>query len=218
MLTLPDVSRLSLVTWFALAGCAGAPSAEDVTAPASSVEVALADGRGSERMDGWRGREEMVTVPIRGVWANTESPPSANPPAGCLIHIETRQTGHATHLGRFDGVGRTCVTSQVQADSPPFWDHDPAPPYGVMDFANEMVWTAANGDELWLRPNGGVFVLSFANGAASVRGHLTIAGGTGRFEGATGRLEVTGGREAGEPGDRLEYEGDITMRPGAASK
>jgi len=159
------------------------------------------------------GEGAMVTVPIKGTWDNAESPPVANPPAGCLLAIETTQTGNATHLGQFTGAGGTCVTGQDgPLQTPPFWDHAAAPPYLVMDFTNEMVWTAANGDQLWLRPNGGVFVMSGSNGATSVRGHLTIAGGTGRFEGASGEMSVTGGREAGEPGDHLEYEGEITLR------
>jgi hypothetical protein len=164
-----------------------------------------------------RGGKSMVTVPIRGTWDNEELGLSATPPAGCMVFLETAQTGNASHLGRFSGRGGTCVTTQQQTDSPPFWDHEPAPPYALMDFTNEMAWTAANGDELWLRPNGGVFVMSLANGAASVRGQLTIAGGTGRFEGATGTLAVSGGRQAGEPGDHLSYEGEISLRPGAAA-
>lgn len=159
----------------------------------------------------------MVTVPIRGTWDNTESPPATAPPEGCLLYITTSQTGEATHIGTFHGNGATCATNVHPEDEPaPFWDHDPAPPYLIADFTNEMTWVAANGDELWLRPNGGVFVQSLSNGAASLRGHLNIAGGTGRFAGASGSLSVTGGREPGEPGDHLEYEGEITMNAGAA--
>lgn len=210
MSTTPRVASMSLVTMIVLVGCGVTPT-DEATGVAELAERTTANQLGSNGM-------KMVTVPIRGVWDNTESAPSANPPAGCLVHIETTQTGHASHVGRFTGTGETCVTSQTPTDSPPFWDHEPAPPYGVMDFTNAMVWRAADGDELWLRPNGGVFVLSLATGAASVRGQLTIAGGTGRFEGATGRMDVTGGREAGEPGDHLEYEGEITMRPGSAAR
>lgn len=164
-----------------------------------------------------QGATPMVTLPIRGTWDNEELGLSSSPPAGCVLFLETAQTGQASHIGRFSGRGGTCVTTQQQTDSPPFWDHDPAPPYALMDFTNEMVWTAANGNELWLRPNGGVFVMSLANGAASVRGHLAIAGGTGRFEGATGRLVATGGRGPGEPGDHLTYDGEISLRPGPAA-
>jgi hypothetical protein len=156
----------------------------------------------------------MVTVPIRGTWDNTESAPSATPPEGCVVYIETSQTGNATHMGRFTGRGATCAKPRGEpVETPPFWEGEPAPPYVVMDFTNEMVWTAANGDELWLRPNGGVFVMSGSNGAASVQARITIAGGTGRFEGATGTMIVSGGRGPGEPGDHLEYEGEIAMRP-----
>jgi hypothetical protein len=91
--------------------------------------------------------------------------------AGCLVYIETSQTGNATHLGHFTGRGATCATSGGEpVDTPPFWDGEPALPYVVLDFTNEMVWTAANGDELWLRPNGGVFVASASNGATTCTG------------------------------------------------
>lgn len=191
----------------ALAGCGGSMGQQPTAPPlkGDAVEDVMANRREGAA---------LVTIPIRGTWSNTESPPSVDPPPGCLVHIHTTQTGNATHLGRFTGNGETCVTSQTPSEDPPFWNHDPAPPYGIMEFENEMVWTAADGDELWLRPNGGVFVMSLSNGAASVEGWLTVAGGNGRFEGATGRLEVTGGRGAGEPGDRLSYEGEITVRRG----
>ena len=128
-----------------LASCGG-NTAQLPTEPALSMDRPL-----TERQE----RRTMVTLPMRGTWDNSESPPVANPPAGCLVKIETAQTGTATHLGHFTGEGSTCVTTQTPSESPPFWDHDPAPPYGVMDFENEMKWTAANGDELWLKPNGG---------------------------------------------------------------
>jgi hypothetical protein len=53
-----------------------------------------------------------------------------------------------------------------------------------------MTWTAANGDQLFLSPNEGVFVQSLTDGTSSSQGFLTISGGTGRFEGATGSVDV----------------------------
>ncbi len=156
-----------------------------------------------------------VVKKIKGTWDNTESPPSPSPPAGCAVHITTSQVGRATQIGPFTGTGSTCGNPLgPPTDSPPFWTHDPAPPYFVADFTNQMVWTAANGDELWLRPNHGVFVQSLSNGAVSVQGRLTIAGGTGRFEGGTGWMDVTGGRASGEPGDHLQYEGELQLPTG----
>lgn len=163
---------------------------------------------------GARGIHQMVT--LKGSWDNTELPAVGEPPAGCTFFFPTSQVGRATHLGNFRGTGATCGNPQgPPTETPPFWDHEPAPPYLVADFTNEMVWTAANGDELWLRPNEGVFVQSVVTMEATVRGTLRIAGGTGRFQGASGTLAVTGGRESGETGDHLEFSGPIDLIPGS---
>ncbi|MGE0554625.1 MAG: hypothetical protein AB7R55_14450 [Gemmatimonadales bacterium] len=183
----------------------------------ASIPAEPTDPRSTDlTLDAHRRRiSRMVTVPIRGSWDNTESPPVAEPPAGCTVYFETSQVGRATQLGEFTGTGHTCANlAGPPVPEPPFWDHDPAPPYLVMTFTNEMVWVAANGDELWLRPNGGDFVMSGSNGAASIRASLTVAGGTGRFEGATGSMTVRGGRGPGAPGDRLQFEGSITLKRG----
>lgn len=185
--------------------------------PEASAPLASSRARRMTAND--EGGTVMVTVPIHGTWDNTESPPAAEPPEGCLVYVATSQVGQAAHMGSFQGTGGTCVTRVHPEGEPvPFWDHDPAPPYMIADFTNQMTWVAADGDELWLRPNTGLFVQSLSNGAAAVRGRLTIAGGTGRFAEASGWMDVTGGRGPGEPGDHLEYEGEITMRAGAASE
>lgn len=183
--------------------------------PDASVPLASDPARRATANRG--GGMVMVTVPIHGTWDNAESPPAAEPPEGCLAYIATSQVGQAAHIGSFQGTGATCVTRvHPEGEPAPFWDHDPAPPYMIADFTNQMTWVAADGDELWLRPNGGVFVQSLSNGATAVRGRLTIAGGTGRFAGASGWMDVTGGRGPGEPGDHLEYRGAITMGTGSA--
>ena len=190
-----------------LAGACGGTSLFDLTAPDSFRSQTLADGGGL--LEESPQRPMRTTVPLRGWWSNTESPPVAT--ADCVVRITTQQAGRATHLGRFTGEGATCANPTGEVEEPPFWDHDPAPPYVIMDFTNEMTWRAANGDRLHLSPNSGVFVMSLTNGAASVRGSLTVSGGTGRFAGARGTVEVTGGREPGAPGDKLQFDGEITL-------
>lgn len=160
-------------------------------------------------------QSHTVTKPMKGEWANTESPPSGEVPDGCVGFIETTQEGRGTHIGRFTGTGSTCVRQADQRDDPPIWDHEPAPPYLVaVDFVAENVWVASNGDELWVRSGASLFVQSLKTGAATVRADLEILGGTGRFAGASGVLVVTGGREAGEPGDHLRFDGEITLQAG----
>ena len=111
--------------------------------------------------------EDMV--PLRGTfegWILTQSP--LEPP---VVHIESGGTGHATHLGR----------------SMWFFSHD----LDLTTYTWEgfFIFTAANGDELYVDAIGGVgptedpdIVVSFGDGV--------ITGGTGRFENATGEFSI----------------------------
>ena len=157
-------------------------------------------------------RDGMVTLPIHGSWVSSESPPSATPPAGCILHIQTAQDGRATVLGPFTGTGETCVTdAHPSMDAPDIWHQAPAPPYLVAKFDSRMTWVTKSGDELHVAASGADFIQSQSNGATTVRGVLTIEGGTGRFEDASGELSVSGGRGPGDPGDEISFEGDITL-------
>jgi hypothetical protein len=89
--------------------------------------------------------------------------------------------GTAEHLGRVSAVTSHCTQFDIFTTPNP----------GVFQ-DGEMVIRAANGDELWLEytgsflftpgdsPEVGVSEISFST--------ITIVGGTGRFEGATGSL------------------------------
>lgn len=111
--------------------------------------------------------EDMV--PLRGTfkgWILTQS--SIEPP---VVHIESGGTGHATHLGRSEW----------------FFSHD----LNLTTYTWEgfFIFTAANGDELYVDTIGGVrptedsdIVVSFGDGV--------ITGGTGRFENATGEFSL----------------------------
>lgn len=148
-------------------------------------------------------------VPFRGMWVNMSSapvPPEATP-EGCAAYFTTAQTGRAAHMGHITGTGATCASNIRFLETPPFNDTGGGPPYFVADFSNEMTWTAPNGDQLYLRPNGGTFVQSMADMSSSIRGSLTIDGGTGRFAGASGHADVIG---AGRDNvDRLRFDGWI---------
>lgn len=93
-------------------------------------------------------------------------------------------TGNATHLGEFTGEHWVC--SQFVPSPPPFT---------FVMVSSEGVRVAADGDSLWFRLNpvlGGRTVLqSFDPGATlTSTAALDIIGGTGRFEGATGLVNV----------------------------
>ena len=90
--------------------------------------------------------------------------------------------GTATHLGRVSVLQSHCTRFDFLA-SPPM----PA------DFTDgRMVVTAANGDELWIRYSGTFLFYPGATveeGQSDISyGSMTIAGGTGRFEGASGTI------------------------------
>lgn len=91
--------------------------------------------------------------------------------------------GTGTHLGEYTIVRRHCFT-------PP--DH-PAFTGSVMHDGTFEI-TAANGDKLWGTYSGGLEPTEFGeNGPVRgiLRGNEVITGGSGRFEGAQGKLSST---------------------------
>lgn len=131
-------------------------------------------------------------------------------PAPCLQLFNSAINGTTTHLGRFEGVGSTCILDVTAPDpDPPFLAPGP-PPYATATFANPLwVLTAANGDELWLEAPDAVAVISLVDNSLRAEGIHTIIGGTGRFEGATGELESGAVNEDGQGPDDFESSGWI---------
>ena len=136
------------------------------------------------------------------------------PPDPCVRKFNLEIKGTATHLGRFEGVGSTCVLEAIAPDpDPPFLPAGPAP-YFTAIFSNPLwVLTTANGDELWLEAPHGVCVFSLVDNSmlceepeASV--HFII-GGTGRFANATGELISGAVNEDGMGPDDFESHGWI---------
>jgi hypothetical protein len=79
--------------------------------------------------------------------------PVDTPLAQCLIgHFKSMIMGHATHLGKFSGVGSTCISTLEPDADPPFLPPGP-PPYFTASFSNpRWVLTAASGDDCgWRR-------------------------------------------------------------------
>jgi hypothetical protein len=100
-------------------------------------------------------------VPFKGeadeVITGTESLPDG-------LHITVFTTGQATHLGRFTRE----ASAVLQPD-------------GVV--VGTLVWTAANGDQLFASLEAG-----FVSPTTAV-GTYTFVGGTGRFENASGEAD-----------------------------
>ena len=78
-------------------------------------------------------------------------------------------SGHASHLGRFTVVGDLTLNLATASGT------------------GTAVYTAANGDMLTATATGQAVV---GGGFATVTETVTVTGGTGRFEGATGTLTV----------------------------
>jgi hypothetical protein len=136
--------------------------------------------------------------------------PVIPPPEPCLQLANSTIVGEATHLGSFSGVGSTCILDQVAPDpEPPFTAPGP-PPYATAHFTNpRWTLTGANGDELWLETTEAVAVLSAVDNSLRARGWQRIVGGTGRFEGATGRLMARAVNEDGQGPDAFTATGWI---------
>ena len=130
------------------------------------------------------------------------------PPAGCLFAFNTKIRLQATHMGKVEGDGQSCVVSLTPDPTPPFLPPGP-PPYGTAPFVAQWVLRAANGDELWLEGYESVAVLGLETGSLRARGRFHIVGGTGRFSGATGELEASSVNYFGQPADAFKSDGWI---------
>ena len=85
--------------------------------------------------------------------------------------------GVLSHLGRMTGAGTNCTEFTLGTESVPIWD-------GI------AIVTAADGSTLTLAYEG--LQGAPTNGVASFSHQDTVIGGTGRFEGATGELTISG--------------------------
>jgi len=97
-------------------------------------------------------------------------------------------SGNATQLGKYTAVIETDLT-QIKVIG-----FDPATGFPIATLTGAMTFVAANGDNLNSAGNlVGVFN-PFDGNFPSFTVTLTIPGGPGRFDGATGALTATGGQ------------------------
>ncbi|MFP4623622.1 MAG: hypothetical protein ACLFRX_05535 [Gemmatimonadota bacterium] len=110
---------------------------------------------------------EAVQRPFKGDFAGTMAPGAQCGVQPWQVMLYVQGEGQATHLGK--------TTLDLSA----CWDMATYQPISEV----LAVYTAANGDEVWMR----------VVGAYSMAGtDYEIYGGTGRFDGAEGLLHVTG--------------------------
>ncbi|MEP6593219.1 MAG: hypothetical protein ABJC51_05975 [Acidobacteriota bacterium] len=87
---------------------------------------------------------------------------------GNLHHLAG--AGHATHLGRFT------YAAEITVDN------------ATGDGVGRVVWKAADGDKLFSDTNGAIVTIS--DTGLSLAEKQVITGGTGRFRGASGTVEL----------------------------
>lgn len=144
-----------------------------------------------------RCEEEMKTVPFHGEFVQTIAH-DAVPLPGCGVPSRFLVSGNATHLGQLQGGCLNVLNCHF----------DPELNALVGDATGALI--AANGDELHLE---GV-ARAFANQTGN--GDMTITGGTGRWENATGWIH-TESQQTGGASTNVIATGEITS-PGQAKK
>jgi hypothetical protein len=94
--------------------------------------------------------------------------------------LSVSSTGHAAHLGKVTVEQEHCTRIDIFT----------VPNPGVVG-DGRMTVTAADGDELWLAYTATFVFVPGASpdvGVSTITATMTIVGGTGRFEGATGSV------------------------------
>jgi hypothetical protein len=112
------------------------------------------------------------------------------------FQVDITGSGNATHLGRYTYVARECFNPLSGA------------------FGGTFTLTAANGDEVRGTYDGQVSG-TLDPDVAAYHESADITGGTGRFAGASGTLEIDGLANLATGGYSQTLSGDITS-PGAA--
>ena len=107
------------------------------------------------------------------------------------LHFTNAAWGQATHLGQFTRVGSGVI-------------------FGDGTFEGPLVFTAANGDQLFANAEGAL------TSPTTAAGTYTFTGGTGRFRNASGEAAFVGVMSDGIQFD-VEFSGTISS-PGASKK
>jgi hypothetical protein len=114
----------------------------------------------------------MPVRPFKGSFAGATMPgePCGTQPWELILHVQGQ--GHATHLGATEVSLSAC------------WDMSTFTPVGTV----WATYIAANGDEVWMTADG----LAIDPVSGLMTSVYTIYGGTGRFQHASGELDVQG--------------------------
>lgn len=114
--------------------------------------------------------EAGADTKTKHIQGNLETIETGAPVPGSPILVRRLEgTGTASHLGRFTVVGEIRLNLATASGT------------------GTGAYTAANGDMLLVTSTGQAVI---AAGVATVTENVTVIGGTGRFEGATGTLRV----------------------------
>ena len=130
-----------------------------------SAGVASVGAKGQER-----------SLPFRATYSAAQTV-TVDPLRCPVLTVNAEGGGQATHLGRFTSVQSHCI------------DPEGSDPLGFTD--GFYTFTAANGDAIFGSYSGRL-VPTDAPGVFGLSGHFTIAGGTGRFEDASGDGSASG--------------------------
>ena len=115
-------------------------------------------------------------VPFRAAYSATQT--VTGDPSRCpALTVQAEGGGQATHLGRFTSVQSHCI------------DPEGSDPLGFTD--GFYTFTAANGDTIFGSYSGRL-IPTDTPGVFSLDGHFTVAGGTSRFEDASGSGSARG--------------------------
>jgi hypothetical protein len=156
----------------------------------------------------------MVKVPFKADFLGEYTSVTFNPDAECgepfFCRVIVDYEGTATHLGKMYGTFEFCACGPA--------DPDIEAPNNIYA-GGETIFTAANGDMLFLvsegstvvqgkRPDHPEHVISWW------QDNWVITGGTGRFEGATGSGTTDDYNSSLDPNSHHHWTGTITMIKG----
>jgi len=123
-----------------------------------------------------KGKDKQVVRPMKGTFYEQTVDPS-NPAQVRSIFI-----GNVTHMGRVTG---TSIANMK--------DRTVIPPNIWTNITNSKIKIAANGDEIYSESACVTLVFNTPfDGTGTLYAVATTTGGTGRFEGCTGEVEVRG--------------------------
>ena len=122
-------------------------------------------------------KTEKTGVPFKAAFVISELTVGAD--GSCQRITTISGSGTASHLGRATLTSQDCVN--IAGFSPVTFNF----------VSNNVKLQAANGDQLFATYSG-TAVLQPAGGALLLSGNFTLAGGTGRFAGATGGGSLEG--------------------------